>query len=109
MSGTTGVSVSEKLFSARINSEGTLDDAYGTSGINIIDGISGKVIDAYSMSGDKVIKYLATSGDIKLRSFISDGVSIRNPLENFIGWEKWLNTLKPTLKVKQCKVTKKSD
>ncbi len=42
LSGTTGVSVSEKLFSARINSEGTLDDAYGTSGINIIDGISGK-------------------------------------------------------------------
>ncbi|MBB1290143.1 tandem-95 repeat protein [Pseudoalteromonas sp. SR43-6] len=42
LSGTTGVSASEKLFSARINIEGTLDDAYGTSGINIIDGISGK-------------------------------------------------------------------
>ncbi|WP_033027127.1 Ig-like domain-containing protein, partial [Pseudoalteromonas sp. BSi20429] len=42
LSGTTGVSVSEKLFSARINNEGTLNSAYGTSGINIIDGISGK-------------------------------------------------------------------
>ena len=42
LSGTTGVSASEKLFSARINSEGTLDSTYGTSGINIIDGISGK-------------------------------------------------------------------
>ncbi|MBB1328208.1 cadherin domain-containing protein, partial [Pseudoalteromonas sp. SR43-7] len=42
LSGTTGVSASEKLFSARINNEGTLDSAYGTSGINIIDGISGK-------------------------------------------------------------------
>ncbi|MDN3384151.1 Ig-like domain-containing protein [Pseudoalteromonas sp. APC 3358] len=42
LSGTTGVSASEKLFSARINNEGTLNSAYGTSGINIIDGISGK-------------------------------------------------------------------
>ncbi|MBB1304107.1 Ig-like domain-containing protein [Pseudoalteromonas sp. SR43-5] len=42
LSGTTGVSASEKLFSARINNQGTLDSAYGTSGINIIDGISGK-------------------------------------------------------------------
>jgi len=42
LSGTTGVSASEKLFSARINNQGTLDSVYGTSGINIIDGISGK-------------------------------------------------------------------
>jgi len=43
LSGTTGVSASEKLFSARIlMSDGSLDSTYGASGINIISGINGK-------------------------------------------------------------------
>ncbi|MBB1275920.1 Ig-like domain-containing protein, partial [Pseudoalteromonas sp. SR43-3] len=43
LSGTTGVSASEKLFSARIlTSDGSLDSTYGASGINIISGINGK-------------------------------------------------------------------
>ncbi|MEI8654115.1 Ig-like domain-containing protein [Pseudoalteromonas sp. Hal273] len=43
LSGTTGVSASEKLFSARIlTSDGSPDSTYGASGINIISGINGK-------------------------------------------------------------------
>ena len=43
LSGTTGISATEKLFSARIlTADGSLDSAYGTSGINIISGINGK-------------------------------------------------------------------
>ncbi|WP_076925410.1 Ig-like domain-containing protein [Pseudoalteromonas sp. EB27] len=43
LSGTTGVSANEKLFSARIlTSDGSLDSTYGASGINIISDINGK-------------------------------------------------------------------
>ncbi|MEZ7490620.1 Ig-like domain-containing protein [Pseudoalteromonas distincta] len=43
LSGTTGVSANEKLYSARIlTSDGSLDSTYGASGINIISGINGK-------------------------------------------------------------------
>ncbi|MEL0654898.1 Ig-like domain-containing protein [Pseudoalteromonas issachenkonii] len=43
LSGTTDISNSEKLFSARIlTSDSSLDSAYGASGINIISGINGK-------------------------------------------------------------------
>ena len=43
LSGTTGISATEKLFSARIlTADGSLDSTYGVSGVNIVSGISGK-------------------------------------------------------------------
>ncbi|MBD0410661.1 tandem-95 repeat protein, partial [Pseudoalteromonas distincta] len=72
LSGTTGVSVSEKLFSARINSEGTLDSAYGTSGINIIDGISGKqYANTLAIDSNDTIWVAGVNDDSNTKPFIA--------------------------------------
>ncbi|MBH0087471.1 Ig-like domain-containing protein [Pseudoalteromonas sp. NSLLW218] len=71
-SGTTGVSASEKLFSARINDEGTLDGAYGTSGINIIDGISGKQFaNTLAIDSNDTIWVAGVNDDSNTKPFIA--------------------------------------
>ena len=72
LSGTTGVSASEKLFSARINNEGTLDSAYGTSGINIIDGISGKqYANTLAIDSNDTIWVAGVNDDSNTKPFIA--------------------------------------
>ena len=72
LSGTTGVSASEKLFSARINNEGTLDSAYGTSGISIIDGISGKQFaNTLAIDSNDTIWVAGVNDDSNTKPFIA--------------------------------------
>ncbi|MEI8664615.1 Ig-like domain-containing protein [Pseudoalteromonas sp. B28] len=99
LSGTTGVSVSEKLFSARINSEGTLDDAYGTSGINIIDGISGKQFaNSLAIDPNDTIWVAGVNDDSSTKPFIAAIDSQATLFSNFEtnGYSTFNNLVDPT-------------
>lgn len=60
---------------------------------------SGKLIDCYMLTGDKVVKYLQTSRDIKLGSFINHGVQV--PLQvPTLTYAAWHSSILPTLQTK---------
>lgn len=62
------------------------------------DASSGELIDCYMLPGEKVIKYLKTSNDIKLGSFISDGkqVPLQVPVLTFKSWHESILLILPT-------------
>lgn len=66
------------------------------------------IVESRVMDGDKVMKYLATSQDIKLGSFMSDGQKANTVLNNVIGWENWTNIIKPILKIKSIDYSKQN-
>lgn len=63
----------------------------------LIDGSNSKVIDCFMLEGSKVVKFLETSRDIKLGSFIKYGNSTASELNNCIGWDKWIESILPIL------------
>lgn len=67
----------------------------------LIDGNNSNVIDCFMLEGQKVVEFLETSRDIKLGSFIKYGHSISHNLNNYIGWQKWVDSILPTLPTKQ--------
>ncbi|WP_166111904.1 Ig-like domain-containing protein [Pseudoalteromonas sp. Z9A5] len=73
LSGTTGISATEKLFSARIlTADGSLDSAYGASGINIVSGISGKQLaKAATIDSNDTVWIAGVNDDSNTKPFVT--------------------------------------
>uniref|UniRef100_UPI000466F5F7 cadherin domain-containing protein n=1 Tax=Pseudoalteromonas sp. TB64 TaxID=1938600 RepID=UPI000466F5F7 len=73
LSGTTGISATEKLFSARIlTADGSLDSAYGATGINIISGVSGKqVAKAATIDSNDTVWIAGANDDSNTKPFVT--------------------------------------
>ena len=61
---------------------------------------SGKLIDCYMLTGDKVVEFLQSARDIKLGSFMKNGTQV--PLQvPTLSYDAWYKSVLPTLLTKQ--------
>ena len=100
----TKTTSSGSKFSAKFNRDSKKASKNRDTYIIASDTVSEKYIDCYMLLGELVVKYLSSSGDIKLGSFMKYGKRV-DLLVPTIGYKNWINALLPTLKTKRRSAT----
>lgn len=96
----------ESKFSAAFKIKNNLHTKDRETYIIAIDGVLGSIIDVYYLEGKQVLKYLETSKDIKLGTFMKEGLRFVSPVEPAIGWQNWIDSISKTLEIKVCESKK---